>query len=517
MPHSSLSLATSHIFSVPAKHPVIPVILCGGAGTRLWPLSRKHFPKPFLKVGDASLIAQTVQRAAAVMSACANEGHNEQNSQQNLLLVSNESYQFLLQDECAPVLDKALPGAVLHQILEPNGRNTAPAIALAALWSQTLQDGLDPILLVLPADHLISPLQQFIQAAQVAIQAALGGNLTCFGINPTSPETGFGYIQKGKALADLPAAYSVQRFVEKPSRDVAVEYLASGQYVWNGGMFAFKASDVLKGLLDNAPEVHQASKKVWGNAKTITQAKGQVSTFNSGEFNTLPDISIDYALMEKSSNVAVVPATFQWSDIGSWAALAEQNTADSNGNSVQVEGRGELINIDSKGTHVQMAHRTVATLGLTDILIVDTPDALLVADKSRHQDVKKVVEVLKSKGSSLVDFHPTVHRPWGTYTVLEDSSGYKIKRIEVKPGASLSLQMHHHRSEHWIVVSGTAEVTNGENVFLVRKNESTYIPAGNKHRLVNPGKTLLVMIEVQSGDYLEEDDIVRFDDKYGRA
>ncbi|MDH4394354.1 MAG: mannose-1-phosphate guanylyltransferase/mannose-6-phosphate isomerase [Limnobacter sp.] len=500
-----------------AKHPVIPVILCGGAGTRLWPLSRKNFPKPFLRVGNASLIAQTVERAAAVMAAYGNAANSGQTGQ-NLLLVSNESYQFLLQDECAPVLGKALPNAVLHQILEPNGRNTAPAIALAALWSQTLQQGLDPVLLVLPADHLISPIDQFIQTAQLAIQAALGGSLACFGINPTAPETGFGYIQKGEALPNLPGAFSVQRFVEKPSQAVALEYLVSGQYVWNGGMFALKASDVLKGLLEHAPDVHQAATQVWGNVKGAQgQAQGQVCTFDAAEFNTLPDISIDYALMERSSNVAVVPAAFQWSDIGSWAALAEQNTADSDGNTVQAEGRGELINIDSKGTHVQMAQRTVATLGLTDILIVDTPDALLVADKSRHQDVKKVVEVLKAKGSPLVDFHPTVHRPWGTYTVLEDSNGYKIKRIEVKPRASLSLQMHHHRSEHWIVVSGTAEVTNGENVFLVRKNESTYIPAGNKHRLINPGKTLLVMIEVQSGDYLEEDDIVRFDDKYGRA
>lgn len=498
-------------------HPVIPVILCGGAGTRLWPLSRKHFPKPFLKVGDASLIAQTVQRAAALLSACAASGQAEQ----HLLLVSNESYQFLLQDECMPVLNKALPAVVLHQILEPNGRNTAPAIALSALWSQTLQHGVDPVLLVLPADHLISPVDQFVNAAQTAIQAALVGNLACFGINPTAPETGFGYIHKGVELPGLPGAFSVQRFVEKPSQSVALEYLASGQYVWNGGMFALKASDVLQGLLDHSPEVHQASSKVWANVKTAVGVKNhlrsQVCTFDAGQFNALPDISIDYALMEKSPNVAVVPATFQWSDIGSWAALAEQTKADAMGNTLQAEGRGELIQIDSQGTHVQMANRTVATLGLTDILIVDTPDALLVADKSRHQDVKRVVEVLKSKGSHLVDFHPTVHRPWGTYTVLEDSNGYKIKRIEVKPGASLSLQMHHHRSEHWIVVSGTAEVTNGEKVFLVRKNESTYIPAGNKHRLINPGKTLLVMIEVQSGDYLEEDDIVRFDDKYGRA
>ncbi|HEX5487415.1 MAG TPA: cupin domain-containing protein, partial [Limnobacter sp.] len=229
-----------------------------------------------------------------------------------------------------------------------------------------------------------------------------------------------------------------------------------------------------------------------------------------------PDISIDYALLEKADNVAVVPASFQWSDIGSWAALAEQCAADAQGNTTQTEGAGQWINIETANTHVRLGNRTVATLGVDNLLVVDTPDALLVAHKSRHQDVKKVVETLKKQGSELVNFHPTVHRPWGTYTVLEDAAGYKIKRIEVKPNASLSLQMHHHRSEHWIVVEGTAEVTNGEAVFLVRKNESTYIPAGNRHRLVNPGKMNLVMIEVQSGDYLEEDDIVRFDDVYGR-
>lgn len=484
---------------------VIPVILCGGAGTRLWPVSRKNFPKPFLKVGAESLIAQTVRRAAAVAKA---------SDSQDILLVSNEGYQFLLQDECVPVLKSEGGNMALHQLLEPQGRNTAPAIALAAQWAQARFPDENPVLLVLPADHLIKPVAEFVRVAQQAVAAARKGWLTCFGITPTAPETGFGYIQQGAPVDEINGAFAVQRFVEKPNLNVAMEYLASGQYVWNGGMFALRAGDLLHALEQNEPNVATQAQVVWGSAKAAT---GSAYTFNKDEFAKLPDISIDYAVMEKASNVAVVAASFQWSDIGSWAALAEQCEADSNGNTVQREGEGQLISIDSNNTHVRVGNRAVATLGVENLLIVDTPDALLVADKSRHQDVKKVVETLKAQGSELVNVHPTAHRPWGTYTVLEDSKGYKIKRIEVKPGAALSLQMHHHRSEHWIVVSGTAEVTNGENVFLVRKNESTYIPAGNKHRLVNPGVLNLVMIEVQSGDYLEEDDIVRFDDVYGRA
>lgn len=493
---------------------VIPVILCGGAGTRLWPLSRKNFPKPFLKVGAESLIAQTVRRAAAVVKASSSE---------DILLVSNESYQFLLQDECTPVLESEGGNIALHQLLEPQGRNTAPAIALAAEWAQVRYPNENPVLLVLPADHLINPLNEFVRVAQQAVAAARKGWLTCFGITPTAPETGFGYIQHGTPVDELNGAFAVKRFVEKPKLELAVEYLASGQYVWNGGMFALRAGDLLKALEANEPTVATQAQTVWAGAKEskaatpVKAASGSVFTFNKEEFAKLPDISIDYAVMEKASNVAVVAASFQWSDIGSWAALSGQCEADSQGNTVQQEGEGQLISIDSNNTHVRLGNRAVATLGVDNLLIVDTPDALLVADRSRHQDVKKVVETLKAQGSELVNVHPTAHRPWGTYTVLEDSKGYKIKRIEVKPGAALSLQMHHHRSEHWIVVSGTAEVTNGENVFLVRKNESTYIPAGNKHRLVNPGVLNLVMIEVQSGDYLEEDDIVRFDDVYGRA
>lgn len=489
---------------------VIPVILCGGAGTRLWPLSRKNFPKPFLKVGPESLIAQTVRRAAGVAKAELSE---------NILLVSNESYQFLLQDECLPVLKSEGDNLALHQLLEPQGRNTAPAIALAAQWAQARYPDENPVLLVLPADHLINPIAEFVAVAQNAVAAARKGWLTCFGIAPSSPETGFGYIQQGAPVDELNGAFAVKRFVEKPKLELAVEYLASGQYVWNGGMFALRTGDLLQALEQNEPTVAAQAKAVWAAAteNNTPKAKGSVFTFDSEEFAKLPDISIDYAVMEKASNVAVVAARFQWSDIGSWGALAGQCVSDAEGNTVQQEGTGQLISMDSTNTHVRLSDRVVATLGVDNLLIVDTPDALLVADKSRQQDVKKVVEILKAQGSELVNFHPTVHRPWGTYTVLEDSNGYKIKRIEVKPGGKLSLQMHHHRSEHWIVVSGTAEVTNGDNVFLVRKNESTYVPAGNRHRLLNPGVMDLVMIEVQSGDYLEEDDIVRFDDVYGRA
>lgn len=462
--------------------------------------------KPFLKVGKASLIAQTVERAAQVLKAKGNS---------DILLVNNDAYQFLLRDECEPVLAQQLPAARLHQILEPQGRNTAPAIALAALWAKQQFPDQDPVLLVLPADHLINPIEQFVEVAGQACELASQGYLTCFGVTPTSPETGFGYIKKGGSASDC-NGFAVERFVEKPNQQTALEYLASGEYLWNGGMFALGVNELIKQLNECSPNVFEASELVWQAA--IHNQEKQTTSFPTQAFVNLPDISIDYALMEKAPNVAVLPAGFQWSDIGSFTALAEQCETDEQQNTVQQLGaNGQHINLGSTNTHVTTSDRTVATLGVKDLLVIDTPDALLVADKSRTQDVKQVVEVLKAQRSELANFHPTVHRPWGTYTVLEDSKGYKIKRIEVKPSASLSLQMHHHRSEHWIVVSGTAEVINGDEVFLVRKNESTYIPAGNKHRLVNPGVIPLVMIEVQSGDYLEEDDIVRFDDVYGRS
>lgn len=487
------------------KTPIVPVILCGGAGTRLWPLSRKNFPKPFLKIGEKSLISQTVQRASQVCRV---------NDSQDILLVSNEAYQFLLRDECEPLLKSSVGDLQLHQLLEPEGRNTASAIYLAALWARDKYPDQDPVLLVLPADHLIHPIDEFVAVCSQAVTLAQKGQLTCFGINPTAPETGFGYIKKGVGLEQ--AGFAVDRFVEKPDQETALQYLASGQYLWNGGMFAFACQALLKAMREHCEPLSTQADSVWACAQLANESNA--TKFDSELFALLPDISIDYALMEKANNVAVVPCAFQWSDIGSFAALAQQCQANENMNSTQVlEPGGQWIDIDSSNTHVTLSGRTVATLGLKDCLVIDTPDALLVADKSRTQEVKKVVEQLKAQASDLVNFHPTVHRPWGTYTVLEDSSGYKIKRIEVKQGAALSLQMHHHRSEHWIVVSGTAEVTNGDQTFLVRKNESTYIPAGHKHRLINPGVMPLVMIEVQSGDYLEEDDIVRFDDIYGRG
>jgi mannose-1-phosphate guanylyltransferase len=514
-------MASNHIHTAVGSSKILPVILCGGAGTRLWPMSRQNFPKPFMKVGSESLIAQTVRRAKAVGG-------------EQMLLVSNAAYQFLLQDECLPVLQADSHVKQFHQLLEPVGRNTAPAIALAALWAQ--ENAPDAVLLVLPADHLITPQSVFLDVVNTAVTTAKTGRLVCFGIQPTAPETGFGYIQVGSDLSvqglEDGAAKSVRRFIEKPDAATALQYLTSGEYLWNGGMFAFTVDTFLAALTECAPDVLTAAHAVWAQAKHSAASHPQVTVANASapahasvsntsftkeSFLTLPDISIDYAVMEKSSNVAAVPAAFAWSDIGSWSALAEQQTKDEVGNSEHVEGLGEVIQIASRNTHVATGNRTVATLGVDDLLIIDTADALLVAHKDKHQDVKKVVAHLKAKGSVLTEFHPTVHRPWGTYTVLEDASGYKIKRIEVKPGAALSLQMHHHRSEHWIVVSGTAKVTNGDNVFLVRKNESTYIPAGNKHRLENPGRVNLVMIEVQSGDYLEEDDIVRFEDTYGRA
>ncbi|MDN7931004.1 mannose-1-phosphate guanylyltransferase/mannose-6-phosphate isomerase [Burkholderia metallica] len=481
---------------------LIPVILSGGAGTRLWPVSREGHPKPFMKLADGeSLLLKTYRRAAAVV------GGGEDASQGELLTVTNRDYYFMSKDEfVGAALGEQRPGVFM---LEPAGRNTAPAVAMAA-HHVAEKYGRDALMLVLAADHLVQDQKGFVAAVASAAELAKQGRLVTFGIVPTSPDTGFGYIEAGEPVG---AGRAALRFVEKPDAAKAAEYLAAGNYLWNSGMFCFKAGVILDEMARHAPDVAAAAEACWAALQEGNKTSTQMLEIPADSFEKMPDISIDYAVMERSSNVAVVPASFGWSDIGSWGAVRDLVEPDQDSN----RAVGDAIFVDSRNMYVQTQDRVVASVGVADLMIIDTPDALLVAHPDRAQDVKQVVARLKKRNHDAYKLHRTVSRPWGTYTVLEEGPRFKIKRIEVKPGASLSLQMHHHRSEHWIVVSGMAKVVNGDQEIFVRTNESTYIPAGHKHRLENPGVLDLVMIEVQSGEYLGEDDIVRFQDVYGRA
>ncbi|MBY4870417.1 mannose-1-phosphate guanylyltransferase/mannose-6-phosphate isomerase [Burkholderia anthina] len=480
---------------------LIPVILSGGAGTRLWPVSREGHPKPFMKLADGeSLLLKTYRRAAAAV------GQDAESACAELLTVTNRDYYFMSKDEfvCA-ALDDQQSGVFM---LEPSGRNTAPAVAMAA-HHVAEKYGRDALMLVLAADHLVQDQQGFSAAVASAVELAKQGKLVTFGIVPTCPDTGFGYIEAGEQIGN---GRVVRRFVEKPDAAKAAEYLATGNYLWNSGMFCFSAGAILDEMARHAPDVAAAAEACWASLQA-DKATAQMLEIPAESFQKMPDISIDYAVMERSSNVAVVPSSFGWSDIGSWGAVRDLVAPDQDSNRVV----GDAIFVDSRNTYVQSPDRVVAAVGVADLMIIDTPDALLVAHPDRAQDVKQVVARLKKRNHDAYKLHRTVSRPWDTYTVLEEGPRFKIKRIEVKPGASLSLQMHHHRSEHWIVVSGMAKVVNGDREIFVRTNESTYIPAGHKHRLENPGVLDLVMIEVQSGEYLGEDDIVRFQDVYGRA
>lgn len=469
---------------------LVPVILCGGAGSRLWPVSRDSHPKPFIRLADGeSLLQKAFLRGAALPDVS------------EVLTVTNRALSFKTEDEYRAVNAKNL---VTSFILEPFGRNTAAAIAAAALHVESTH-GPDALMLVLPADHLIADLPAFGDAVSAAKVLAMAGNLVTFGIQPDAAETGYGYIE-----AD---GNKVLRFVEKPSLEKATEYVASCRFLWNSGMFCFKAGTMLEAMRAHCPSILSATEACLTQSQTVVAKGSTTVALDADTFANVPADSIDYAVMERSAAVAVVPCSIGWSDIGSWKALGDLAVRDQQGNCVA----GEALLHDVRNCFVQSDKRIVCAIGLEDLIVVDTPDALLVAHKDRAQDVKHFYTTLKQQDHYAHKHHLTEFRPWGSYTVLGEDSGYKIKRIEVKPGASLSLQMHHHRSEHWIVVSGMARVINGDKEMFVGTNESTYIPAGHKHRLENPGVIDLVMIEVQSGQYLAEDDIVRFQDNYGRA
>jgi len=469
---------------------LIPTILCGGAGSRLWPVSRESHPKPLIRLADGqSLLQKAFLRGASLAGV------------REILTVTNRELVFKTRDEFREVDERALPTSF---ILEPFGRGTAAAVAAAAIRVRE-EHGEDAILLVLPADHLIADQAAFGAAVAQAARLARERRLVTFGIRPQSPETGYGYIEA--------EGNEVVRFVEKPSQEAARSYVESGRFLWNSGMFCFSAGTVLEEMAAHCGELLRAVQRCMGRSPLARGEGFSQVEIDPETFAEVPDTSIDYALMERSRRIAVVPCAIGWSDIGSWNAIGELTQPDVNRNRVEAE----VVLHDVSGCFIRGEERMIGALGVEDLLIIDTADALLVASRDRSQDVKLLYSQLKQRGHEAYKLHRTVHRPWGTYTVLEEGEGFKIKRIEVKPGARLSLQMHHHRSEHWVVVSGTAKVTNGERELLVHTNESTFIPAGHKHRLENPTGEDLVMIEVQSGSYVGEDDIVRFDDAYGRA
>jgi len=475
---------------------LIPCIIAGGAGTRLWPVSREAMPKPFIRLPDGeSLLQKTFMRAVGLPDV------------ERLLTVTNREVYFRTVDDYRQ-LNKTR--VALDFVLEPFGRNTAPAVAAAALHVARLY-GEDAQLLILPADHLIADVAAFSAAVQQARVLADQGWLVTFGILPDKAETGFGYIEKGQSLNEH--GYQVARFVEKPDAATAQSYLDGGLHLWNAGMFCMRADTLLSEFQEHAPQILAAVQKCLEQS-TSKQGNHELQLeLDSHSFALAPDISIDYALMERSQKVAVIPCQLGWSDIGSWQALRELTPVDELGN----QCNGQTVLHDVTNCYIDSPNRLVGGIGLDDLIIIDTPDALLIADGKRSQDVKVIAQELKRQGHDAYRLHRTVTRPWGTYTVLEEGKRFKIKRIVVRPQASLSLQMHHHRSEHWIVVSGMARVTNNDAEFMLDTNESTFIKPGHTHRLVNPGVIDLVMIEVQSGEYLGEDDIVRFTDIYGRV
>jgi mannose-1-phosphate guanylyltransferase/mannose-6-phosphate isomerase len=466
-----------------------PVLLAGGSGTRLWPLSRRSYPKQFVPLlAEGSLFEATVHRLAGFE-------HTQP------LVVCNEAHRFLVAEELRTA-------GIEHTsiLLEPAGRNTAPAIALAALEASA--HGEDPVLLVLPADHAIPDGAAFARAVAEAAGAAADGSLVTFGIEPRGPATGYGYIR----AAPGEGVRAVEAFVEKPDRATAEAYLAEGGYYWNSGMFVFRASAVLEELDRHAPEMLGAVRAAYAGRSEDSD----FLRFDSRAFEATPSESIDYAVMEHTDRARVVPFDGAWSDVGSWQALWEAGLARGEGDDADNIVLGDVVASDVERCYLHASHRMIAAVGLADCVVVETADAVLVAPRERAEEVKRLVERLEADGRTEQDEHRRVYRPWGSYEGLDHGSRFQVKRIVVKPGGRLSLQMHHHRAEHWVVVRGTARVTSGDNSFLLSENESTYIPLGTTHRLENPGHIPLELIEVQSGAYLGEDDIVRFQDQYGR-
>ncbi|WP_333994645.1 mannose-1-phosphate guanylyltransferase/mannose-6-phosphate isomerase [Burkholderia cepacia] len=471
---------------------IFPIILCGGSGTRLWPMSRGGYPKQYLKLtGDQTLVQQTASRLQHIPGAAAP------------IVVTNNEQRFLVAEQLRQV--NITPSSI---VLEPVGRNTAPAIAIAALLA--LHESPDALLLVLPSDHVILNEPAFIAAANEAATIAVDQHLVTFGITPTEAHTGFGYIRRGPAIADGKQVYKVDAFVEKPDAPTAERFLNDGNYYWNSGMFMLKASTYMEELHRHAPEIARHAELAFESAKR----DNDFLRLDAEAFAACPNVSIDYAVMEKTERAAVVVAAdLGWNDIGSWSALADIADADDQGNALI----GDIFTDSVKNSYIRAEHRMVAALGLDNIVIVETADAVLVAHRDKTQDVKKIVEWLNASGRHESVTHRRVIRPWGSYEGIDQGDRFQVKRIIVNPGAQLSLQMHHHRAEHWIVVKGTAMVTNGDKEIMLTENQSTYIPLGATHRLTNPGKIPLELIEVQSGAYLGEDDIVRFEDTYGRA
>ena len=467
-----------------------PVILSGGSGSRLWPLSREFFPKPLLPlVSEQTLLQETATR----LDGLADLG--------DAVYVCNEEHRFLVAEQIAEI--GKTPSTI---ILEPEGRNTAPALTLAALY--LVKRDADAMMVVMPADHVMTVPQQFVEAVEQGSHNAEQGALVTFGIVPASPETGYGYIKRDEQVDDS-AAYRVARFVEKPDRETAEQYVSEGDYFWNSGIFLMRADRWLDEISQHRPDILKACRQAMNKGT-------QDSDFfrvNKQEFHECPGDSIDYAVMEKTDRAVVVPISAGWSDIGAWSALWDVCQQDADGNVMQ----GDVIAEDTRNAFLVAQHRCLATVGLDDVVVIETADAVLVARKDKAQDVKAIVNRLKESGREEHKVHRQVYRPWGSYEGIDEGPRFQVKRLTVKPGAQLSLQMHHHRAEHWVVVKGTARVTCGDQMFDLHENESTYIPIGQRHRLENPGNIPLEVIEIQSGSYLGEDDIVRFEDVYDRV
>lgn len=474
---------------------IIPVILSGGSGTRLWPLSRELYPKQLLPLAEKKTMLQETLLRLQQLDDCG-----------SAIVVCNEAHRFMVAEQLRQIACKATI------LLEPEGRNTAPALACAAY--QALEENPDPLLLVLPADHVINDLQALIGSIKSGVEHAEKGMLLTFGIVPTQAETGYGYIKSGKQLFlegggdETLGAFLVERFVEKPDLATASEFVQSGCYYWNSGMFLFRATRFLEELGKNYPEIISACREAFNSGRNDLD----FYRLDPIAFSKCPSESIDYAVMEKTSSAALVPLDAGWNDVGSWSALWEIGKKDEDGNVVH----GDVVTSETSNSYLYSSSRLLTTIGLENYVVVETSDAVLVAPKEQVQQVKNIVNKLRMSNRSEIVLHKKVNRPWGTYECIDMAGRYQVKRITVSPGAELSLQMHHHRAEHWVVVSGTAKITNGEKIITLTEDQSTYIPLGQIHRLENPGRIPLELIEVQTGSYLGEDDIVRFEDTYGR-